>query len=359
MTERKAKRRLKNFDFSSEGAHLALVHKEQGGGANGYETLIMKSAANFSEEFIEKMQSVVVEMELPDFLEKFFYLWEEDAKALAYMMGYREEAETQEEENMEYESEFRDWVKEKGMASFAVMKSLKDSTSIPEVLSSLSEDQYLDLLRDQEKLEKCFKKLEEEAVVKATETQPVVAETKKPKARIVKKVEKEGHKAEATEVVEKQTVVADEAKPAVEADSKTEVIKMTDKIVEVEKTETVEMVEKAQFDVIQKALDEQREELRKAQELLAQFEKERKEAVAKARKQALVEAIDEQEKADQLFKAVGELNDEAFAAVVEVVKGLKVKVETDPMFVEKGASVETEQVKKSALRATLESKYQK
>lgn len=40
----KAKRRLKNFDFSGESAHMALVHEEANGGpASGIRTLITKS----------------------------------------------------------------------------------------------------------------------------------------------------------------------------------------------------------------------------------------------------------------------------------------------------------------------------
>ncbi len=55
---RTAKRRLKDFDFSKDGAHLALVHKEQGGAANGYSTLIMKSSANFSKSLYKKFNKL-------------------------------------------------------------------------------------------------------------------------------------------------------------------------------------------------------------------------------------------------------------------------------------------------------------
>ena len=39
----KAKKRLKNFDFSGQNAHMALVHEDQGGPANGIKTLITKA----------------------------------------------------------------------------------------------------------------------------------------------------------------------------------------------------------------------------------------------------------------------------------------------------------------------------
>ncbi|MEG2307295.1 MAG: hypothetical protein RSB94_08150, partial [Erysipelotrichaceae bacterium] len=52
--KRVAKRRLVDIDFSKEGAHLALVHKDQGGAANGYTTLVMKATDKYSPEFIQK-----------------------------------------------------------------------------------------------------------------------------------------------------------------------------------------------------------------------------------------------------------------------------------------------------------------
>ena len=89
MTDKvKAKRKLTDITFEHEGAHLALVHKMQGGSANGYKTLVMKSVDNRSPEFIEKASQVKVTLSLPDFLEKFFHVWGEDAELLATMFGY-------------------------------------------------------------------------------------------------------------------------------------------------------------------------------------------------------------------------------------------------------------------------------
>lgn len=89
MTDKvKAKRKLTDITFEHEGAHLALVHKAQGGAASGYKTLVMKSVDNRSPEFIEKASQVKVTLSLPDFLEKFFHVWGEDAELLATMFGY-------------------------------------------------------------------------------------------------------------------------------------------------------------------------------------------------------------------------------------------------------------------------------
>ena len=55
----KAKRKLTDITFEHEGAHLALVHKMQGGSANGYKTLVMKSVDNRSPEFIQKASQII------------------------------------------------------------------------------------------------------------------------------------------------------------------------------------------------------------------------------------------------------------------------------------------------------------
>lgn len=152
------KRKLSNISFEHDGAHLALVDKNVGGPANGHDyALVMKSTANFSEEFIEKMSQIRVTMELPDFLCKFFGMYHEDAEVLAKLMGYEKE-----EDEDEYEtpySDYEDYI-ESRVQMFEVMKSIHDSSDIAGGLSSLDEDEYLALLQDQERLEKAFKKLD-------------------------------------------------------------------------------------------------------------------------------------------------------------------------------------------------------
>lgn len=348
--QRTAKRRLRDFDFSKAGAHLALVHKEQGGAANGYSTLIMKSAANFSEEFIQKVQQIRVTMELDDFLSKFFGLWEDDAKVLAAMFGYKEEAEGEAEPEGVYSNdsfwawrrenspetapyaepttqEYQDWIASR-LAGFEIMKSLREAESVAEVLSSLTEDQYLSMLRDQEQIEKAF------------DNQACNKPTKKPKA-VAKKAKAKG------DIVAKAVTADNEVKTD-----------MT-KAVEGAKPESVEMVEKAQFEELQKAQQLVQEELQKAKDLIASFQAKEKEQIAKARKQQLTDAIEVEDQVEELFKAVGELEDEAFAVVVGVLKSVAHKVDADPLFREQGSPAEGEAVQKSALRAKLEAKYAK
>lgn len=61
MTQR-AKRKLKNMSFKGENAHMALVSVDQGGGANGVNTLLMKAAEDTSkmnEEQINSLKEII------------------------------------------------------------------------------------------------------------------------------------------------------------------------------------------------------------------------------------------------------------------------------------------------------------
>lgn len=350
--KRTPKRRLSQFDFSQEGAHLALVHKEQGGAANGYSTLIMKSAANFSEEFIQKVQQVRVTMELDDFLSKFFGLWEQDAKVLAAMFGYKEEEgeepagvysddsfyewyrdKCEKEGNVgEYgdlpqpqDSDYQDWVASR-LEGIEILKSLRSAESIPDFLSTLTEDEYLSMLRSQEQVEK--------ALVEKACNEP----TKQPKA-----------------VAKKPRAKGDIVAKAVTADP--EVDKTMTKVVEGAKPEPTETIEKAQYEALQKAQELMKEELQKAKDLITSFKAKEKEQITKARKEQLTAAVEVEEHVEALFKAVGELEDEAFDAVVGVLKAVAHKVDADPLFTEQGSPADGEKVQKSALRAKLEAKY--
>lgn len=167
----KAKRKLKDIDFSSDGAHIALVSKEQGGPANQADyALVMKATNQFSDEFVEKAQQIRVTMELPDFLERFFWLREDDAETLAEIMGYVDVDDILEKEPS-YElvnSDYQDLIDSK-IASIDVMKSMFESKEPIELLTQLDEEEYLTLLKDQERLEKAFDRIEKKKSQK-TET---------------------------------------------------------------------------------------------------------------------------------------------------------------------------------------------
>src|SRR5690606_166876 len=99
----KAKRRITNFNFESEGAHVALVDKA----ANLQEVLVMKSL-KASEEEIQKAVSVNLKLSLMEFLTRYVGIWYEDAQMIAGMLGYSYEDLYDEDDMKTYE----DMVKE-------------------------------------------------------------------------------------------------------------------------------------------------------------------------------------------------------------------------------------------------------
>jgi uncharacterized protein YdbL (DUF1318 family) len=70
-----AKRRIKKFDFSAEGAHCALVDKA----ANAQTVLVMKAA------------TATLTVPVMEFLTRYVGLWYDDAEMLAGMMGLTKE----------------------------------------------------------------------------------------------------------------------------------------------------------------------------------------------------------------------------------------------------------------------------
>jgi len=330
--KRKAKRRLSDIDFSKEGSHLALVHKVQGGAASGYTTLITKATDKYSEEFIQKASQIRVTLSLPDFLEKFFHIWGDDAEVLATMFGYVES----EDDSDEYSQEsfwcwYRDKASKEGnldhwgdpltrptdadkqawlqdqLKGIEILKSATLAKGSADFISGLTEEQYLSLLQDQEFIEKSFVKKDmsnDNGGGKPKQTEANIADTK-------------------------------------------------------ENTMTQETIEKAQYDAKEVELQKALEEIQKAKEEIEAFKAKEKEAVEKAREQEVKAAVEDVEASAKLFKAVKDLEDEAFKDVVEVVKSLSQKVEDQALFKEQGSPDEGVQVQKSALQAMIDAKYKK
>ncbi len=331
--QRKAKRRLSDFDFSKEGSHIALVHKDQGGAANGYETLIMKSTDNFSQEFIQKVQRIKVEMELPEFLSRFYGMWYEDSEELAKLFGWVDYSDIADEVEDIIEGERTievvdvapaDYIREKlqnldsivNVAKSSIKDGNVDTALLATTLASLTEEQYLMLIEDQQSIEKALK-----------------SGGKKPNKKVVKN---------------KQPIV-NKADKAVHNEEE----QMTDKVGEQE----AEVITKAQYDEIQKAFKEQEEQLQKANTMLAEFKQKEQEQIQKAREATLLAAVEAKDTAEKLFKAVGELEQEQFDVVVEVVKSLVKKASDTDMFREIGSQQEGEQVHKSTVQKILAQKY--
>ena len=340
MTDKvKAKRKLTDITFEHEGAHLALVHKAQGGAASGYKTLVMKSVDNRSPEFIEKASQVKVTLSLPDFLEKFFHVWGEDAELLATLFGY----EPSEDESEEYSTQsFWSWYREKAMEHGAVdswgdpitrptsqdrkewvedqlqgieiLKSATLAKGSADFINSLTEEQYLNLLKDQQFIEKSFKLQE-----------------------VKKDLDGESGGKPTKGVNPKQT-------KASKADTQEK--EMTNV--------TQETIEKAQYDAKEVELQKALADIQKAKEEIELFKAKEKEAVEKAREAEVVAAVVDVDASAKLFKAVKDLDAEAFKDVVDVVKALTAKVDESEMFKEKGSPEEGVKVAKSAVQAELD-----
>ena len=175
----KAKRKISKFNFEAEGSAVALVSASQGGAANSFKTLLIKSANKYSKEFIEKAQKVQVTMEFDDFLVKFFDMWREDAKILSSILGFSEDGSDNEEDDLGVYNDdyFYEWFDEKlgddryrspteedkkawleyRKQGITLIKSLAESDNKLEMLAALSEQDYWSVINEQKLFEKALK----------------------------------------------------------------------------------------------------------------------------------------------------------------------------------------------------------
>lgn len=321
--KRKATRRIKKFDFSDENATVSLVSEDVGGPANGFTTLLIKSNKKVSEEFLRKASEITVTMEITEYLRRFYNVWYEDAEILARSLGFVTAEMERSKEGADYS--YEDMIQEK-VASIKVMKQLHEADNIEDALLSISEEDYIQFLQDQEVVEKALLQLDSESV-KAEEE----ASTKNVD------VEKSG---------EGKTSVVKQKKKGKE--------NMTE---EVQNKEQVEVIAKSEFESIQKAFDEQKLELQKALDLVNELKKEKQEAIAKARKSKLEGVVGD--KAEVILKAFGEVEDGVFDSVLAVFTDMKEQIEKSKMFEEVGAATEEESVKEDPVARLIKQKYNK
>lgn len=313
MTQ-KPKRKLKNIDFSDDMSHIALVSKHQGGPANGADySLVLKNLNNPSSEFIQKMQAIQVTMTIPDFLSRFFMLWEEDVEFLSQLLGYVEPPEDEQAESVD---DYNKWIEER-FQSFSIIKSLHEAKNLPDALSKLTEQDYLDILADQAEIEKVLKALDKE-----------------PK----------GSDADTSTKVE----------PKVGASAPKR--KTKEKVM----TQEVEMVEKSALIAVEKAANETKVALEKALKQLADIEEAQKQAIVKSKTDTIQAIIKDEKQSQVILKAALALEkQEDFDALVDVFKSLSKLADNSGLFKEQGASVDSnsEQVQESALAKVIKSKY--
>lgn len=333
----KAKRKISKFNFEAEGSAIALVSASQGGAANSFKTLVIKSTDKFSKEFIQKAQKVQVVMEFDDFLQKFFDMWKEDAKILTSILGFGDEGMDSESESDDLgvynDDYFYEWFDEKlaeegatyrspteedklawleyRKQGITLVKSLAETDNKLEMLAALSEKDYWSVINEQKLFEKALKQKD---LSGGEPTTPVV-ET----GKISKKAKTAVHNQEENPMsgTNPETNVEDAV-------------------------------------ALKKALDDQKVELQKALEAVELFKAKEKAAIEKAREDEVKAVIQEEEASAKLFKAIKELSDEAFKDVVEVAKSLSAKIDDADLFKEKGSPEAGVKIAKSAVQVELD-----
>ena len=335
----KPSKKLSDITFEHDDAHIALVSKQQGGGAVGHNYAIVLEANKFDPVEVKKASKVQVELEITEFLTRFFYMCQVDAEILARTLGFttkmQEKMILEQKEKMleneevkidpEYpsydsdEEEIDMYVTSK-VQSINIMKALHNEATRVEAMANLTKDEYLQLLKDQAMLEKAMKKVE---ALKAKES---------------------NSPASAAGSEDTTSVNVDKSKVSQPA--------------KLDKLENKVIVEE-----LQKALDNQKVELEKALAQIAEFEKAKKEALVKAKTDKIAEAVQDEQLAAILVKAGLTLDsDEDFNTYVGAVRTLSEKIEKSALFREEGVSAHQEQkeVKKtSGVAAILEKKYNK
>lgn len=138
--------------------------------------------------------------------------------------------------------------------------------------------------------------------------------------------------------------------PAVITKSQEEV-----KLLEIEIQKAVEAAEA----ILKAQVAEKEVALNKALEQIAAFAAEKQEAVAKSRKEAVAGVEKDEAKADELFKSLESLPQEAFDVVIKSLKAKDEVVENSDLFVQKSkdSDVEVEEVNGTA--AILKAKHAK
>ena len=304
IRKKTAKRKLANITFEHQGAHVALVCDEQGGPANGHDYSLVLKSANMTEEYINKMQQVQVTMELPEFLQRMFGMYYEDAQVLATFLGYVEGAD-----DTQGESEpqtYQDYIQSK-VDAFTVLKGAHEAEDLQSYLSTLTQEQFLSLVEGQATVEKAFAEMDN----KSDESTQAPASAEASDTSIASEVNKSEESASnPTKTLENSSMNENQ----------------------------VEMVEKAVLVDVQKALTETQELLKAAQETIAQYEAKAKEAVETKRLETLKATVKDDTKADTIFKAIKDSSDEDFEVVVKALAEMQEAVEKSALFQEAGAT---------------------
>jgi len=269
--QKKAKRLVHEYRFDKDTHHVALVHRSQGGAANGYtEALVMKSVDDILDDDIEKATMVKVTLPFEDFLEKFFNVYSDDAEILTAILGFTDEEDMSEQDKseMSWEAYKAECEKEKQdfINSVEILKSVKDGK---ETIQDLNVASLLSIRSTQGKFESYLEKSKNPVKQSKKET-PVDKEVQKAKDEL--------------NSVQAQLAEMQKAKEA--ADS---------------------------------ALALALADVQKANEQLEAMKAEKLADIQKSRLEAL-EAVKPKEEAAELFKSLSPLDDVSFATVIKSFK---------------------------------------
>lgn len=151
--KQKAKRVLKNFDFSKQDHNISLVGPAVGGAANARTTLLVKSANKPETVNVKKaLEQVELKISMEEFLRKFFYVYGSDAEVLTKLLGFETEHEAymnqRDESSDEYdwEKEHQKWIEER-VSQFTIMKSLNEGST-----EEISKSAFEEIVALQQKL---------------------------------------------------------------------------------------------------------------------------------------------------------------------------------------------------------------
>ena len=138
-----------------------------------------------------------------------------------------------------------------------------------------------------------------------------------------------------------------------------EVFKSLEQRKQILQEEIQKAVEEAQA-VLKAQIVEKEEALQKALTKLAEIEQVQKEAVEKSRKDAIAAVEADVSKAEELFKSLEPLSEEAFASVIKALGEKNKQVEESDLFVQKSKQMEVEEPKEeNATAVLLKQKYAK
>lgn len=338
----KAKRRLHDIDFKHEGAHVAVVHKVQGGPANQIPVLAMKAL----DPTAVIKASVNVAYTFEDFLTNVMGMYYEDAEVLAQLLGMDDDTD---------EDEDSDWWQSRIDERLSNIELIKSAWDNPLAMNAWTSQQKSDIETLKAKMEPIFKAVTKTDGGKELTAKDYAYTPDKEKPSTWKlRIDDAAHVSGAVAALGKgyrgnKVEIPEADLPAVKRKVRAAHKKFfPDTPIPDAIASKPSSVEKSM--TVQKTADDLVVELEKAQEsiknLAAQVETLTAEKVAKSLsdRKAKLSTLVAADEVEQLIKAVGSLADDAWEAIVKSLETKAKAIESSPLFKEMGVggNVQTE-----------------